>query len=55
MKTLYFALSFHLVFKQHFSHLAGAPHVSGSSEMTPCTFALNIRMDLAIVFTTRLR
>jgi len=56
MKTLYFALSFHLVFKQHFSHLAGAVAAGGRSfgEMTPCWFSLNITMDWTIAFTTRL-
>jgi hypothetical protein len=47
MKSLYLELSSHLVFKQHFSHLAGAVAAGGRafSEMTPCCFSPNIATD----------
>jgi hypothetical protein len=56
MKPLYFALSFHLVFKRRFSHLAGAAARGGHAfgEMTPCWFSLNVTMDWTIAFTMRL-
>jgi hypothetical protein len=57
MKTLYFEPSSHLVFKQHFSHLAGAVAGGGRpfSEMAPCCFYPNIAMDQSIAFTARLQ
>jgi hypothetical protein len=55
MKTLYFKPSVHLVFKQHFSDLAGAVAGGGRAfgEMTLCCFYPNIAMDWTLAFATR--